>query len=112
MPVTRCEIAQASWHALVVLSALNGGLFLMFLTSLLPVGLMQTWYSYTKGFWYARSADFYDLPSVQWLGHWRIVPDIVIIVGGALPLLWFLIRTFPKLRRAGEPQAVTPAADG
>ncbi|MHC4672829.1 MAG: nitric-oxide reductase large subunit [Planctomycetota bacterium] len=79
---------------------LNGGLFLMFSTSLLPVGFLQTWYSYSVGFWYSRSADFYELPLVQTLGNWRAVPDVIIIVLGALPLLYFLISTFPRLRKA------------
>jgi len=81
---------------------LNGGLFLMFSTSLLPMGLLQVCYSYTKGLWFARSADFYELPIVQVLGNWRIVPDTIIIVVGALPLLWFLLSTFPRLRETGQ----------
>jgi len=81
---------------------MNGGLFLMFLTSLLPVGLLQLWYSYKKGFWFARSADFYETDLVQVLGQWRIVPDLLIIVFGALPLLWFLISTFTRLREFGQ----------
>ena len=81
---------------------LNGGLVLMFLTGLLPIGLTQTWYSYDVGFWFARSADFYELPIIQFLGNWRIVPDTIIIVFGALPLLYFLITTFPRLRTAGQ----------
>ena len=40
---------------------LNGGLFLMFLTGLLPIGLLQVWYSYDQGFWFARSAAFYEM---------------------------------------------------
>ncbi len=78
---------------------LNGGLFLMFLTGLLPIGLQQLWYSYEHGLWWARSAAFYDLPIVQSLGNWRIVPDTIIIVLGALPLLYFLLSTYPRLRR-------------
>ena len=80
---------------------LNGGLVLMFLTGLLPIGLYQVWYSYDTGFWFARSAAFYELPVVQALGTWRIVPDTIIIVLGAFPLLYFLIKTFPRLRRVG-----------
>jgi nitric oxide reductase subunit B len=82
---------------------LNGGLALMFLTGLLPIGLLQVWHSYDTGFWYARSADFYELPAIQALGNWRAVPDTVIIVLGAFPLLYFLISTFVRLRRVGEP---------
>lgn len=81
---------------------LNGGLFLMFSTGLLPIGLAQVWQVYEKGFWYARSADFYNQPLVQTLGNWRIVPDTIIIVLGALPLLFFLLKTFLRLRKAGE----------
>ena len=77
---------------------MNGGLFIMFLTTLLPVGLGQLWLTYTDGFWYARSAAFYELPWVKLLGTWRIVPDTIIIVLGALPLLWFLMTTYPHLR--------------
>ena len=81
---------------------LNGGLFLMFLTGLLPIGLYQVWYSYDVGFWFARSAAFYDLPVIQALGTWRMVPDTIIIVLGAFPLLYFLIKTFPRLRQVGS----------
>lgn len=77
---------------------LNGGLFLMFLTGLLPIGLLQVWYAYDQGFWWGRSAAFYELPVVQLLGNWRIVPDTIIIVLGALPLLYFLLTTYPRLR--------------
>jgi nitric oxide reductase subunit B len=77
---------------------LNGGLFLMFLTGLLPIGLYQVWYSYDVGFWFARSAAFYELPVVQALGTWRILPDTIIIAVGAFPLLF---KTFPRLRQVG-----------
>jgi nitric oxide reductase subunit B len=92
---------------------LNGGLFLMFSTGLLPIGLAQVWHSYKHGFWFARSAEFYDMPLVQTLGHWRIVPDMIIILLGALPLLYFLISTFPRLRRVAEgPTAAAGQSSG
>jgi len=80
---------------------LNGGLFLMFLTTLLPVGIIQVWHSFTEGTWYSRSATFYELPLVHALGTWRMVPDSIIIILGALPLLGFMILTFPRLRQTG-----------
>lgn len=85
---------------------LNGGLFLMFLTSLLPVGLLQMWQSYVHGFWAARSPDFYDTGLVQLLGQWRIVPDAIIILLGALPLLWFMLSTFTRLRQSEAPPSL------
>jgi nitric oxide reductase large subunit len=54
--------------------------------------------SYDQGLWYACSAAFYELPIIQTLGNWRIVPDTIPIVFGAFPLLYFLISTFPRLR--------------
>ncbi len=59
---------------------LNGGLALMFLTSLLPMGIAQVWDVFTRGAWWGRSADFYELPFVQALAWWRIVPDTILIV--------------------------------
>jgi nitric oxide reductase subunit B len=84
---------------------LNGGLFLMFSTGLLPIGLLQTWYSYDQGLWFARSAAFYELPIIQTLGNWRIVPDTILIVLGAFPLLYFLISTYPRLRAVENKEA-------
>ncbi|MGA2620639.1 MAG: cbb3-type cytochrome c oxidase subunit I [Thermoguttaceae bacterium] len=82
---------------------LNLGLVLMFTTGLLPIGMLQVWYAYEQGFWWCRSAEFYELPLVQTLGFWRVVPDTIIIVLGALPLLLFLLTTYPRLRKAGQP---------
>jgi len=81
---------------------LNGGLFLMFSTGLLPIGLSQLWVSYDQGFWFARSAAFYEMSHIQALGSWRMVPDAIIILLGALPLLYFLLTTFFKMRRVGS----------
>ena len=39
---------------------------------------------------------------VQTLGLWRIVPDTIVIVLGAFPLLYFLLTTYPRLRKVGE----------
>jgi len=81
---------------------LNGGLFLMFLTTLLPIGLIQVWNVYTNGLWFARSADFYELPLVRMIALWRIVPDSIIIILGAFPLVGFLLFTFLRLRKASS----------
>lgn len=81
---------------------LNGGLFLMFLTGLLPIGIAQISAVYEKGVWWARSADFYESPLVQMLGQWRIVPDTIIIVLGAFPLFYFMVTTYIRLRKPGS----------
>jgi nitric oxide reductase subunit B len=69
---------------------MNIGLALMIAISLLPVGLAQAWASMTHGLWYARSADFLQLPILETLRWLRIVGDTVFIVGvGAL--VWFVV---------------------
>ncbi|MFH1262277.1 MAG: cbb3-type cytochrome c oxidase subunit I [Pseudomonadota bacterium] len=78
---------------------LNGGLLLMSFTVLLPIGAYQVWKVVEMGFYWARSPEFYNLPLVQLLGFWRLVPDTIIIVVGALPLLYFLLSTYPKIRK-------------
>ena len=47
--------------------AMNIGLMAMCVISLLPVGLMQTWASVEKGYWYARSPEFMHTEVMQTL---------------------------------------------
>jgi nitric oxide reductase subunit B len=79
---------------------LNGGLFLMAFTTLLPVGAMQAWTAFKDGLWVARSADFFERGTVVFLGTFRAIPDLIIICFGVLPLAWFLVRTYPRLKAA------------
>ena len=69
--------------------AINIGLFLMVILSLLPVGLMQTWASVTTGYWYARSPEFLQMPTLQFLRWLRVVGDTIFSVG-AIGLVYFV----------------------
>ena len=80
---------------------LNGGLLMMTLITLFPVGILQAWTSYKHGLWVARDATFFQLPVVQLLGELRIIPDLIIVLLGVVPLAYFLIRTFPHLKAEG-----------
>jgi nitric oxide reductase subunit B len=77
---------------------LNGGLFLMAMGTLLPIGALQAWTSFKYGLWMARSADFFEKGVVMFLGTIRIIPDIIIIVLGVLPLAYFLFTTYFHLK--------------
>jgi nitric oxide reductase subunit B len=79
---------------------LNGGLFLMAFGTLLPVGAVQAWVSFRDGLWVARSADFFERSEIVFLGTFRALPDLIIIVLGVLPLAYFLITTYPHLKAA------------
>jgi len=70
--------------------AMNIGLALMVLLSLLPIGLAQTWASVERGLWYARSAEFLQAPVLERLRWLRIVGDTVFLSGVA-SLTWFMI---------------------
>lgn len=77
---------------------LNGGLAAMTLLTLFPVGVAQAWTSYAEGLWVARDVSFFERPFVAMLGQLRAIPDTIIIGLGVLPLVYFLLRTFPHLK--------------
>ena len=79
----------------------NIGLALLTMGTLLPVGILQTWTSFTEGLWAARDASFFEGGLVLILGTIRIVPDLVIILLGVVPLLYFLFSTYPYLKAVG-----------
>jgi len=70
--------------------AMNGGLMLMILISLLPVGVLQTIASIKYGLWYARSAEFMQDTTLQTLRWMRIIGDSVFSVG-SIALALFVI---------------------
>ncbi len=78
---------------------MNGGLLLMALGTLFPVGVIQAWTSFKDGLWAARDAAFFERGIVLLLGNLRIIPDLIIIVLGVLPMAYFLIKTYPRLKQ-------------
>jgi nitric oxide reductase subunit B len=77
----------------------NGGLFLMLMLTLLPIGILQVKDSFTYGIWFARSADFYNKTTVLFLANLRAIPDLIVILVGVLPLTAFLFLTYRHIRR-------------
>ena len=70
--------------------AMNGGLSLMVVLSLLPIGLAQAVASIDHGLWFARSAEFLQQPWIQTLRWLRLVGDSVFIIGVAA-LVYFVV---------------------
>jgi len=68
---------------------LNIGLLLMVLLSVLPVGVAQTVASVKHGLWYARSAEFLELPTLETIRWLRVIGDTIFAIG-ALYLGWFV----------------------
>lgn len=81
--------------------ALNIGLALMVLLSLLPVGLLQTWASVEEGLWFARSSDFLQTPLIERLRWLRIVGDTV-FMSGVAALTWFTLGLWMGWSYSGE----------
>ncbi|WP_321476248.1 nitric-oxide reductase large subunit [uncultured Paludibaculum sp.] len=75
--------------------SMNGGLFAMCIGSLLPVGLMQTWASVDHGYWYARSQEFLQTPTMQTL-RWLRAPGDTLFAVGAAALVAFVLKTRAK----------------
>jgi nitric oxide reductase subunit B len=69
---------------------INIGLLLMVLISVLPVGLAQTWASVKHGLWYARSAEFMQLPWMQTLRWLRVIGDTIFAIG-VVALVYFVV---------------------
>ena len=81
--------------------AINVGLILEILLSLLPVGLLQTYQSVSAGYWSARSAEFMQTDLMQTLRWFRVVGDTLFAIG-AIALFIFVIglltgRSFVKV---------------
>ncbi|MEW5977101.1 MAG: nitric-oxide reductase large subunit [Acidobacteriota bacterium] len=81
--------------------AMNIGLLAMCVGSLLPVGLLQTWASVDRGYWYSRSTEFLGSPVMQTL-RWLRVPGDSIFALGELALVYFVATI-------GRPRVTAPA---
>ena len=98
--------ARAAWSdrlLRVAFWALNLGLAVMVLLSLLPIGLIQAEASMSEGLWYARSADLLQEPHMEVLRWLRVPGDVIFSLGvGALGLFGW------RLLRGGSPQPAAP----
>jgi nitric oxide reductase subunit B len=91
--------------------SINGGLALMVLLSVLPVGILQAWASVQKGLWYARSAEFMHMPYMEQLKWLRVVGDTIFAVGAvALGVFVLGLKTGWSLKR--EPGAALKEEGG
>ncbi|SMO60982.1 nitric-oxide reductase large subunit [Melghirimyces algeriensis] len=87
----------------VSLWGLNLGLAGMILITLLPVGMIQLETSFTQGFWVARDPSFYQDGMVRLFLWLRMIPDVVFLLIGVVPLVWFSLRAMFSLRKPESP---------
>lgn len=86
--------------------AINIGLMLEILLSLLPVGLMQTYQSVSVGYWSARSPEFLQTDLMQKLRWLRMIGDTIFAVG-AISFVYFALDLM--FRRPGKTVETIPA---
>jgi len=89
--------------------ALNIGLALMALLTLLPLGVLQLSAALEHGYWYARSADFMDQPIIHLL-IWMRVPGDTLFSVGALLFAWFVLRLWIRPKVSSTAAAAVAAA--
>lgn len=73
--------AWKNWPLWIAFWAINAGLALMVVLSLLPIGLLQTWAAVEHGTWYARSAEFLQTGLMDQLRWLRVIGDSIFAVG-------------------------------
>src|SRR5687768_9787939 len=70
--------------------AINIGMLMEILFSLLPIGLLQTYQSVSQGYWSARSPEFMQTPLMNTLRWMRLFGDTVFAIG-AIAFVWFAV---------------------
>jgi nitric oxide reductase subunit B len=76
------------WLAKTSFWSLNIGLAWMCFATLLPLGILQLYYSVDQGYFQARQLGFLTNPTNRFLEWLRMPGDILFIIGGTLPFLW------------------------
>lgn len=86
--------------------AINIGMMMEILLSLLPIGLLQTYQSVSLGYWSARSPEFMQTSLMQTLRWMRLWGDTIFAIG-AVAFVWFAINLM--IRKPKPEELETPA---
>jgi nitric oxide reductase subunit B len=90
-----------AWNKKLVTRAfwsINVGLLLMVVLDLFPAGILQFNSVVENGLWFARSNRFMESTAFQSLTWLRIVGGSIFVLGGVIPLTWFIIKNFKNLK--------------
>jgi hypothetical protein len=107
--IVRPEFWKEKW-IMMGFWGLNVGLMGMIALTLFPIGALQAMESFEKGFWAARSWEFYRQPLINTLLWLRMIPDAIFIAVGALPILAAAVYGFFHLRPASAGPVETESA--
>lgn len=87
--------------------AVNIGMLMEIMFSLLPIGLLQTYQSVSQGYWYARSPEFMQTDLMQTLRWMRLFGDTIFAIG-AVAFVWFAVKLMLTPGRKDSVQEVLP----
>jgi len=99
---SRFLIRDSYWNARLLRAAfwsINIGLLLMLFLDTLPAGFLQLNTVLEQGYWQARSQSFIKSTSFHTLTWMRIVGGVIFTLGGVLPITWFFISRWRRLRK-------------
>jgi nitric oxide reductase subunit B len=82
--------------------SINIGLLLMVLLDLFPAGILQFNAVIENGLWFARSNQFIDSSAFQNLTWMRIVGGSLFVIGGVIPLSWFIVSRSSSLKKTNR----------
>jgi nitric oxide reductase subunit B len=114
---SRYLVRNERWNGALLKTAfwsMNIGLMLMVILDLFPAGVLQIKAVLEKGMWYARSQAFIESGAFQTLTWMRIVGGAMFVLGGVIPLTWFMVSRWRSLKpciRAPLPEPVETVAD-
>ncbi|MEP7340888.1 MAG: cbb3-type cytochrome c oxidase subunit I, partial [Acidobacteriota bacterium] len=86
--------------------AINIGMLMEIVLSLLPIGLLQTYQSVSVGYWSARSPEFMQTSLMHFLRWMRIVGDMVFAVG-AVAFVYFALDLIFRRPKAEKKVVIT-----
>ena len=97
----RLLVRPEQWNAALLRGAfwsLNLGLVLTVVLDLLPAGALQFLAVLEHGLWYARSEAFINSSAFQTLTWMRMLGGGLFVLGGVLPLVWFMVTRLRTLK--------------
>ncbi|MCD6681810.1 MAG: cbb3-type cytochrome c oxidase subunit I [Burkholderiaceae bacterium] len=107
----RSLVEPARWNASllrIVFWSINIGLMGMVVLDLFPVGVAQLLDVLENGLWHARSQVFVQGPLFQTLTWARVVGGALFVLGGVLPLAWFVLTRSASLKPSLEEALPAP----
>jgi nitric oxide reductase subunit B len=103
----RWNIRPEHWNGRLIRTvfwSLNIGLVLMVVMDLFPVGVHQLIVAMTNGYAFARSNAYIQDSVFQQLTWLRGVGVLVFVIGGVIPLTWFMLSRWLMLKPAQTPE--------